>query len=111
MSAPSFPFRNNAFCVKVASVFEHSGLVVSDGDHSSFLSTTKSIDDFEVAYVEGRGDRAVQVRSSSRVGYLDFGVNAKRINYIAKQLKAKGWDAPGVDPATHQEYVSQNSRT
>mmetsp|Transcript_26537 Transcript_26537/g.37396 ORF Transcript_26537/g.37396 Transcript_26537/m.37396 type:complete len:283 (+) Transcript_26537:165-1013(+) len=66
------------------------------------------IDDFEVAYIDGLGDRAVQIRSSSRVGYLDFGVNAKRINYIAKALKAKGWDAPGVDPATHQDYVLQN---
>ena len=32
--------------------------------------------------------RQVLVRSSSRLGYLDFGVNAKRINYIAAQVTA-----------------------
>ena len=54
------------------------------------------------------GDRSIQVRSSSRVGYLDYGVNAKRLNYIAKSLRAEGWDAVGVDPKTHGDYVAQN---
>ena len=40
---------------------------------------------------------------------LDFGVNAKRINYIAKALKAKGWDAPGVEIATHMGYAEENN--
>lgn len=68
------------------------------------------IDDVELAYIAGAvgGDRAVQVRSSSRIGYLDFGVNAKRLNYIAKDLRAMGWDAPGVDYKTHRNYVIQN---
>jgi uncharacterized protein (DUF1499 family) len=66
------------------------------------------IDDVELAFIDGFGERAVQVRSSSRLGYLDFGVNAKRLNYIAKALRAKGWDAPGVDYKTHQNYVIQN---
>ena len=68
------------------------------------------IDDFEVAFIEGAhgGDRAVQVRSSSRVGYLDFGVNGKRVNFIAKNLRAKGWDAVGVDYDTHRNYAIQN---
>lgn len=62
------------------------------------------IDDFELAYIDGAqgGERAVQIRSSSRVGYLDFGVNGKRVNYIAKKLRSKGWDAPGVDYGTHR---------
>ena len=68
------------------------------------------IDDFEVAYIQGApgGERAVQVRSSSRVGYLDLGVNAKRINFIAKNLRSKGWDAVGVDYDTHRNYAIQN---
>lgn len=68
------------------------------------------IDDFELAYIEGSrgGNRAVQIRSSSRVGYLDFGVNGKRINNIAKKLRSKGWDAPGVDYDTHRNYAIQN---
>lgn len=68
------------------------------------------IDDFEVAFIQGAtgGEHAVQVRSSSRVGYLDFGVNAKRINYIAKQLRGQGWDAVGVDYDSHRNYAIQN---
>ena len=38
----------------------------------------------------------VAARSSSRVGDSDFGVNAKRVNYIAKGLREKGWTAAGV---------------
>ena len=67
------------------------------------------IDDVEFAYIDGKGENVIQVRSSSRIGYLDFGVNAKRLNYIAKTMQSKGWKAPGVDPATHQNYVLQNS--
>ena len=51
---------------------------------------------------------AVEIRSSSRLGYLDFGVNAKRINAIATKLREKGWDAEGVDYKTHQGYVLEN---
>ena len=51
------------------------------------------IDDLELAAIPEIGGGAVQVRSSSRVGYLDFGVNAKRLNYIAQQLRSRGWDA------------------
>ncbi len=82
------------------------------------------IDDVEFAYIQGfinnnnggvggEGDdnssRAIQVRSSSRVGYLDFAVNAKRLNYIAKALRSQGWDAPGVEADTHRDYFIQNS--
>jgi len=67
------------------------------------------IDDVEFAFIEGKGDNAVQVRSSSRIGYLDFGVNAKRLNYIAKALSSNGWTAPGVNFSTHQDYAIQNN--
>lgn len=66
------------------------------------------IDDMEVAYMNGLGERAVQVRSSSRIGYLDYGVNGKRLNYIAKDLRAKGWDAKGVDYEKYRNYAIQN---
>jgi len=66
------------------------------------------IDDVEFALIEGFGKKSVQVRSSSRIGYLDFGVNAKRLNYIAKDLRAQGWDAPGVEYKSHQNYAIQN---
>lgn len=65
------------------------------------------IDDVEFA-VLGSAKNEVQVRSSSRLGYLDFGVNAKRLNYLAKQLKDKGWDAKGVELKTHMGYAEEN---
>jgi uncharacterized protein (DUF1499 family) len=78
------------------------------------------VDDLELAFIDsgsgGRGgngdvittDNAIQVRSSSRLGYLDFGVNAKRINYLAMKLRSKGWDAPGVEFETHKGYAEEN---
>merc|ERR1712157_258849 len=72
------------------------------------------VDDLELACIDNiagtsrSSSTSVQVRSSSRLGYLDFGVNAKRINYIAKMLREKGWDAPGVDLSTHSDHAMQN---
>ncbi|KAL7530254.1 hypothetical protein ACHAWF_003302 [Thalassiosira exigua] len=67
------------------------------------------IDDLELASVnDGKDSNLVQVRSSSRLGYLDYGVNAKRINFISKALRAKGWDAPGVSLETHRGYAEEN---
>jgi uncharacterized protein (DUF1499 family) len=67
------------------------------------------IDDVEFAVItDGYGPRQVQVRSSSRIGYLDYGVNSKRLNAIASALKSKGWDAVGVDYSTHRFYASEN---
>ena len=72
-------------------------------------------DDVEFAYIGRRDDdgdtstqREIQVRSSSRIGYLDYGVNAKRLNWIALALRTRGWTAPGVDLKTHQGYALEN---
>lgn len=63
------------------------------GNFAKFFNGGKPfVDDFEVSVEDG----FVAVRSSSRVGDSDFDVNAKRINFIAAALRAKGWDAPGV---------------
>ena len=59
------------------------------------------IDDVEFAT---RPDGTVQVRSSSRVGTTDFGVNAKRLNCIAATLRAKGWTIDEISPKTHPDY-------
>lgn len=37
---------------------------------------------------------AVEVRSSSRIGQSDLGVNKKRLQFFAKALNAKGWTCP-----------------
>ena len=51
----------------------------------------------------------LRVRSSSRVGFLDFEVNAKRLNKISADLRAAGWDAPQITPKTHGAYFAQNA--
>lgn len=51
----------------------------------------------------------MQLRSASRVGFLDLGVNAKRINKIAKALPADRWDVgPAITAQTHGNYFSLN---
>jgi len=68
-------------------------------------------DDVEFAYIQnnnGDDQRTVHVRSTSRIGYLDFAVNAKRLNWIAQELRRRGWDAEGVNYKTHQGYVLEN---
>jgi len=65
------------------------------------------IDDVEFA-VDATG--AVQVRSASRVGKLDFLVNAKRLNLISAGLRAKGWTAPAISQKTHLEYFKSNAQ-
>ena len=43
-------------------------------------------------------DGMVMVRSSSRVGVTDFGVNAIRLNYIADSLREMGWKINELTP-------------
>jgi uncharacterized protein (DUF1499 family) len=59
------------------------------------------IDDLEF-FVPPEG--AVQVRSSSRVGFLDLQVNAKRLNWISNDLRAKGWTAEAITEADYPDY-------
>lgn len=48
------------------------------------------IDDFEIWFNPNK--QKYDVRSSSRVGYSDLGVNAKRLEYIGYRLeKEYGW--------------------
>lgn len=48
----------------------------------------------------------VQVRSASRVGFLDLMVNAKRLNWISKALRARGWAAPPITKEEYPDYFS-----
>lgn len=63
------------------------------------------IDDLEVAV---NSDGSVQVVSSSRLGYLDFQVNAKRLNFIADKLRKKGFDIAAIDYKSHPIYFDSN---
>merc|ERR1711871_1116821 len=56
------------------------------GKFAKFFNGGKPfIDDLEVEI----GSDSVNVKSASRVGDGDFGVNAKRLNYIAAALRSK----------------------
>mmetsp|Transcript_21669 Transcript_21669/g.50998 ORF Transcript_21669/g.50998 Transcript_21669/m.50998 type:complete len:261 (+) Transcript_21669:68-850(+) len=68
------------------------------------------IDDVELASLDEKSNK-VQVRSSSRLGFLDFGVNSKRVNAIAKGLRSMGWEAEGVAYSTHKGYAIENRVT
>lgn len=48
------------------------------------------VDDLE-AQVDGN---TVKIRSASRVGDSDFGVNQKRVQFFATNARALGWEAP-----------------
>ena len=49
-------------------------------------------------------DGLVTLRSASRVGSTDFGVNGKRLNYISAGLRNKGWTIDELTPKSHPDY-------
>ena len=61
------------------------------------------IDDVEFAVTK---DGEVQVRSSSRIGFLDLGVNAKRLNWISAALRDKGWTAPVITKEDYPDFFA-----
>lgn len=69
------------------------------------------IDDLEIAVedvVQGQKQGHVQVVSSSRLGYLDYRVNAKRLNFIAANLRQLGFTASEISYETHPVYFDSN---
>jgi hypothetical protein len=66
----------------------------SGGPIAKYLNWGKAyIDDVLVAVLDnGR----VEVRSSSRIGFGDMGVNKKRLRYMVNSMP-KNWDAPDPD--------------
>ena len=63
------------------------------------------IDDMEFNLAKG----VCHVRTSSRLGYTDSGVNAKRFNWFALRLGSRpGWTAAPIGAKGHAEYFSVN---
>ena len=60
------------------------------------------IDDVEFA--SSPNGNTVFVRSASRVGVSDFGVNAIRLNSLAKGLRNRGWVIDEITPESHRDY-------
>ena len=73
---------------KVVSIEYTSGI----GNFAKFLNGKKPfVDDLKL---DIGSDGVVDVRSSSRIGESDFGVNQKRLSFIVAMLKKEGWDCP-----------------
>ncbi|KAG7346330.1 DUF1499 domain containing protein [Nitzschia inconspicua] len=73
---------------KVAKIEYKSGI----GNFAKFFNGGKPfVDDLKL---ELGSDGVVSVRSSSRIGDSDLGVNQKRLSYFVSKLRAEGWDAP-----------------
>ena len=53
-------------------------------------------------------DCTIQVVSSSRLGYLDYRVNAKRLNYIRSKLVNSGFNIAEISAKTHPVYFDSN---
>ena len=60
------------------------------------------IDDLEFA--TNKSTNGVMVRSASRLGVTDFGVNSLRLNFIGAKLRAEGWKIAEITPETHRDY-------
>lgn len=62
------------------------------GNFAKFLNGGKPfVDDVSIEIADGG---VVNIKSSSRVGDSDLGVNQKRLQFLAAQARNKGWDVP-----------------
>lgn len=67
--------------------------IVSEGDNYLHIKCKSSImgfvDDLEFSFLE---EKEIHVRSASRLGYFDFGVNRKRVEKIQELFTEKSTD-------------------
>ena len=54
--------------------------------HATFKSTLGFVDD--VTFIIQADDAIIDVKSSSRIGYYDFGVNRKRVEHLRAAFEA-----------------------
>ena len=52
------------------------------------------VDDLKLELSRKEGGIAVEVKSSSRMGSSDVGVNKKRVEFLGRKLKERGWSVP-----------------
>jgi uncharacterized protein (DUF1499 family) len=65
--------------------------------HAEFTSTVFGfVDDVDFRF--DAADRRIDLRSASRVGYTDFGVNRKRIEEIRRRFQAATTSEPSQSP-------------
>ncbi|GKY97244.1 hypothetical protein MPSEU_000682800 [Mayamaea pseudoterrestris] len=64
------------------------------GNFAKFMNGGRPFVDDLLIEVAANDGNQVQVRSSSRVGESDFGVNQKRLLFFKKELQGRGWTVP-----------------
>jgi uncharacterized protein (DUF1499 family) len=83
----------NAALTKVLKGWNRTNIVVAENDYIRVEFTSmifRFVDDVEFYFpVTEAGTTVIHVRSASRVGYSDFGVNRKRIETIRGELIGK----------------------
>ena len=73
-----------------ADILRYEFFSSSDGKWAKFFNGGKPfVDDVSIAV---DGDGFASVRSSSRIGESDMGVNLKRLTFIEDALKSEGWN-------------------
>ncbi|GAB3673601.1 DUF1499 domain-containing protein [Salinisphaera aquimarina] len=72
-------------------LYSHDNATVEQADnrfiHATFRSTLGFVDD--ATFVVQPHDHIIDVKSSSRIGYYDFGVNRRRVEDLRKRFKAE----------------------
>jgi Protein of unknown function (DUF1499) len=62
------------------------------GNFAKFFNGGKPfVDDLEIEVLD---NGVVEIRSASRIGESDLGVNQKRLQFLASKARALGWEAP-----------------
>lgn len=72
--------------------------------YAQFVSEQGNIDDMEFAIAQG----VCNVRTASRLGKTDSGVNAKRYEYFSEILSFLGWRTERLRRAGHTDYFDLN---
>lgn len=77
--------------VKILNEWKHTKITVTQDNYirAEFVSKVfRFVDDVEFYFPETEGkETTIHIRSASRVGYSDFGVNRKRIEQIRNHLE------------------------
>ena len=88
----STPLDTKKHILKILNELKQSKIKVVEDNYirAEFTSNVfRFVDDVEFYFPYSKSkDMVIHVRSASRVGYLDFGVNRKRIEQVRSNLKA-----------------------
>ncbi len=99
------PLEVKNHILKILTEFKRSKIIVAEENYIKAQFTSKVfrfVDDVELYFPDTKSkEMTIHVRSASRVGRSDFGVNRKRIEQIRSKLKAINVDVESRPDLTH----------